>query len=36
MKLPEKLSSEGRDIPEQVDSTGMIFMCNSETKKECY
>ncbi|XP_006350775.1 uncharacterized protein [Solanum tuberosum] len=33
---PEKLSSEGRDIPEQVDSMGMIFMCNSETKKDCY
>ncbi|KAG5603004.1 hypothetical protein H5410_034374 [Solanum commersonii] len=32
---PEKLSSEGRDIPEQVDSMGMIFMCNSETK-DCY
>ncbi|KAK4376033.1 hypothetical protein RND71_006710 [Anisodus tanguticus] len=43
---PEKMVSEGRDSPElsekkkksfeQVDSMGMIFMCNSKTKKDCY
>ncbi|XP_060174854.1 uncharacterized protein LOC132605684 [Lycium barbarum] len=33
---PEKMDSEGRDSPDQVDSRGMIFMCNSETKKDCY
>ncbi|KAH9609776.1 hypothetical protein KSS87_012766, partial [Heliosperma pusillum] len=29
-------SSKNTKLPKKVDSMGMIFMCNSETKKDCY